>query len=323
MKSAAAAPGKRATAQPPTNATVSGKRLRAGIGGSGDGAPANSAAAPLCASSCQSTALEDEAAKLAWRRESEAAIRSYNERWLAERLPSDGWLAAGAQHAADPTKPIFRIVGELSACQLMARRLGAPTDASAADISAAESELSDAAWRRIRDADWMDPIIEHEVMSAPDERKAGVREELRELQLDLQFSEPQLGEPLLRRFAQAMYPCKDDLGRCHGWDAHLRRGGPCSKVEVVGRLLATALDLVIQEGLLEGYRQLECPIDYHSFVADATQQQEGRVTWRSLHPCSHWVCEACAVEWIHVRLRTTCPTCRAPIQFTRRLERSW
>ena len=264
--------------------------------------------------------IEDEAAKRAWQQETEAAVKRYDEQWLAERLPSAEWLADGARHVADQAMPIFRIVGEFSACQLMTRRLGAPTNADAKDIRASseESERTQQAWRRLCDADWMDPIIEQEVGAAPVERKAGVREELREMQLDLQFSEsPRV--PLLRRFAQAMYPCKDDLARCQGWDTHLRRGEAYCKVEVTARLLATAVDLVIREGLVPGYRQTECPIDFHEFAAPC----EGRVTWRSLHPCMHWVCEPCASEWINSRLQRSCPVCRAPIQFTRRLVRTW
>ena len=124
----------------------------------------------------------------------------------------------------------------------------------------------------------------------------------------------------LRQFARAMFPCKDDLGKCHGWDAHLVRGEPHSKVTVTGRLLWTAVDLLIREGLdTEGYGQMVCPVDLHrNFRTDA-----GPVTWRSLHPCMHWLCDACANEWVHVRAKRKCPFgCDKEIVFTRKATRS-
>ena len=39
---------------------------------------------------------------------------------------------------------------------------------------------------------------------------------------------------------------------------------------------------------MDGYREDECPVDFHNFVTAA-----GSVTWRSLHPCMHWMCESC------------------------------
>ena len=56
-----------------------------------------------------------------------------------------------------------------------------------------------------------------------------------------------------------------------------------------------------------------CPIDLHrNFRTD-----EGPVTWRSLHPCMHWLCDACANEWVHVREKRKCPFgCDKEIVFT-------
>jgi len=269
---------------------------------------------------------EDEAARFQWDEETARAQAKYDQEWLAERRPTDEYLAQGAQLVADPEVPIFRIVGELSACQMMTGRLGAyrpeePAEAAVLKVSDAELARTDAAWLRLCDADWMDPIIEQEVDAAPADRKAGVREELRETQLDLQFAESRpCGVPHLRQFAQAMFPCKNDLDKCHGWDAHLVCGEPHSKVTVTGRLLSSAVDLLIREGLdTEGYRQMVCPVDLHrNFLTD-----EGPVTWRSLHPCMHWLCDVCANEWVHVREKRKCPFgCDKEIVFTCKATRS-
>ena len=55
------------------------------------------------------------------------AQKAYDIQWLAERMPTDEYLARGAEHVANPAIAIFGIVGEPSACQLMVRRLGAPS----------------------------------------------------------------------------------------------------------------------------------------------------------------------------------------------------
>ena len=283
--------------------------------------------------------LEDEAAKFRWREGTRRAQKAYDIQWLAERMPTDDYLARGAQHVANPAVPIFRIVGEPSACQMMARRLGAPSaeremfsepdvelqraatlneDSAAKDSanedSAAESQRTDAAWRRLCDADWMNPVIKMLVDAAPAERKAGVHHELREMQGDLQFVESRpCGVPHLRQFAQAMYPCKDDLTKCHGWDAHVLSGGDeaFTKVQVTARLLWMATAMLIRTGFdKEGYRLMACP--------SCLQQKDAALAWQSLHPCMHWLCDTCTNEWVHRRGNRVCPfRCEQPILFTR------
>ena len=303
-----------------------GVAVQNALGGDGP-LPRYAAAVPADAGAAAIKKVEeDEAARFQWNEETARAQAKYDQEWLAERRPTDEYLAQGAQLVANPAVPIFRIVGELSACQMMTRRLGAyrpeePAETAKLNVSDAELARTDAAWLRLCDADWMDPIIEQEVDAAPTDRKAGVREELREMQLDLQFAETRpCGVPHLRQFARAMFPCKDDLDKCHGWDAHLVRGEPHSKVTVTGRLLSSAVDLLIREGLdTEGYRQMVCPVDLHrNFRTD-----EGIVTWRSLHPCMHWLCDACANEWVHVREKRKCPFgCDKEIVFTCKATRS-
>jgi len=263
--------------------------------------------------------VEDEEARLKWREGTRKAQEEYDVQWLAERMPTDECLARGAQHVANPSISIFRVVGEPSASQMMARRLGAPSDSVESNVELQRIiKRTDAAWRRLCDADWMDPIIELLVDTAPPERKAEVRHELREMQLDLQYVETRpCAVPHLRQFAQAMYPCKDDLIRCHGWDAHILGGGEAfTKVEVTAQLLATAVVLLIGEGLdEEGYRLMACPSCLQQINALAAEG--GSVTWRSLHPCMHWLCHTCTNEWVHVRGNRTCPfRCDQPILFT-------
>ena len=266
-----------------------------------------------------------------WAEEGDSAQREYDEQWLTERRPTLEYISKGEQYVADKTVPIFRLQGEVSACQAMTSRLGAPTGA---DLR------TDAAWRWLNENEWMDALIDEAVDAAPEERKVGVGEELREMRRDLGSRDV----PLLRKFAQAMYTHKDDLHACHGWcaqhpsgtrppspgdsltrescrlpihrDAHLRSGGLYSKVHVTGRLLARAVAAVIQQGLVDGYREDECPVDFHNFVTAA-----GSVTWRSLHPCMHWMCESCKKKWINERLNGWCPVCKQPIKFTRTLVR--
>ena len=263
--------------------------------------------------------LEDEEARLMWREETRKAQEEYDKQWLAERMPPDDYLARGAQHVANPSISMFRVVGEPSASQMLGRKLGAPTGSVEPNVELQRIiERTDAAWRRLCDADWMDPVIEQLVEAAPPERKAEVRCELREMQLDLQFVESRpCGVPHLRQFAQALYACKDDLARCHGWDAHIVRGGKaCTKVEVTAQLLAMAVVLLVDEGLDdEGYRLMACPSCLQP--VDALAADGGAVTWRSLHPCMHWLCHTCTYEWVHVRGNRMCPfRCTQPILFT-------
>ena len=81
-------------------------------------------------------------------------------------------------------------------------------------------------------------------------------------------------------------------------------------------MLARAVAVVIQQGLVDGYREDECPVSSHNFVTAV-----GSVTWRSLHPCMHWMCESCKKKWIDERLNGWCPVCKQPIKFTRTLVR--
>ena len=272
--------------------------------------------------------LEDEVTKLRWREGMRRAQKAYDIQWLAERMPTDDYLARGAQHVANPAVSIFRVVGEPSACQMVARRLGAPSAeremlsepdvelqraAKLNEDSAAESQRTDAAWRRLCDADWMNPVIKMLVDAAPAERKAGVLHELREMQGDLQFVESRpCGVPHLRQFAQAMYPCKDDLTKCHGWDAHVLSGGDgaFTKVKVTARLLWMATAMLIRTGFdEEGYRLMACPC--------CLQQNNATLAWQSLHPCMHWLCDTCTNEWVHRRGNRVCPfRCEQPILFT-------
>ena len=295
-----------------------------------NGVLASQGALPTFAAGIPSTAdeaetkmrLEDEAA---WREGMRRAQKAYDIQWLAERMPTDEYLARGAEHVANPAIAIFRLVGEPSACQLMARRLGAPSaerdEHSETDIpptfinedSAAECQRTDAAWRRLCDADWMDPVIKMLVDKAPAERKAGVHHELREMQSDLQFVESRpCGVPHLRQFAQAMYPYKDDLAKCHGWDAHVLSGGPgaFTKVEVTAHLLALATAMLIRTGIdKEGYRMTACP--------SCLRPKSAAMAWQSLHPCMHWLCDTCTNEWVHARGNRVCPfRCEQPILFT-------
>jgi len=246
---------------------------------------------------------DDEEARRKWAEEDDAAQQEYDEQWLTERRPTLEYISKGEQYVADKTVPIFRLQGEVSACQAMTSRLGAPTGA---DLR------TDAAWRWLNENEWMDALIDEAVDAAPEERKVGVGEELQEMRRDLGWRDV----PLLRKFAQEMYPHRDDLHACHGWDAHLRSGGLYSKVHVTGRLLARAVAVVIQQGLVDGYREDECPVSSHNFVTAA-----GSVTWRSLHPCMHWMCESCKKKWIDELLNGWCPVCKQPIKFTRTLVR--
>ena len=149
---------------------------------------------------------DDEEARRMWAEEGDSAQREYDEQWLTERRPTLEYISKGEQYVADKTVPIFRLQGEVSACQAMTSRLGAPTGA---DLR------TDAAWRWLNENEWMDALIDEAVDAAPEERKVGVGEELREIRRDLGSRDV----PLLRKFAQAMYTHKDDLHACHGWCA--------------------------------------------------------------------------------------------------------
>ena len=73
--------------------------------------------------------------------------------------------------------------------------------------------------------------------------------------------------------------------------------------------------VLVDEGLVEDFEEMECVICTRDFMETAPEF----VTWRSVHPCMHWMCDECKKNWIDKRKQGWCPVvdCKQPILFTR------
>ena len=93
-------------------------------------------------------------------------------------------------------------------------------------------------------------------------------------------------------------------------DCHIE-ATPFSEVHVVGRLLFSAVAMLIRCGRLANWRQTVCPIDLESDY----YARIGTDKWFSIHPCMHWCGAEGLRSWMVQQKKKTCPVCRGAIKF--------
>ena len=98
--------------------------------------------------------------------------------------------------------------------------------------------------------------------------------------------------------------------RRDAWVAH----GPYSTPWVVNSAMAVVLEISEWKGFVDPPISLACIVDgpgcaqhFNLCMRDSS--------WRSLHPCMHWLCGACADKWFVGEQKNTCPQCRTIVSF--------
>jgi len=186
---------------------------------------------------------------------------------------------------------LLRIAGELSASHAIGVRLGSP---EAEEI-----------WAGLT-THWLLALAAQICAGLPSERSRELRP------MVYRFLDRRCHVPRLLCLARELFKHRDDLGACWAWDAWISRE-PFSELEVAAIVLKDMLYPLIHEGLLDQWMQTECPV-----CLDEKVSQVRRATiWRSLHPCMHWLCDACEDKWTQRDGNSTCPICRTEIEFSR------
>ena len=107
-----------------------------------------------------------------------------------------------------------------------------------------------------------------------------------------------------------MPPPHPDCRRRDAWTAH----EPYSTVWVVFSAMAVVMQAMELEGLIDPPNSLACVVEGPGCAHDWGLCMRDS-SWRSLHPCTHWLCGACADNWFMVQKKNTCPLCRTPVLF--------
>jgi len=206
------------------------------------------------------------------------------EAWLAVNSPDEYELANGRAHVQSKGVRMMRIVGEFSACEAIGERLGGP------DATAIWGELT---------PEWLALLCER-VLS----RRASHAQSDSMNLIAPRVLHASSRCAFLHRVASEWF--KHRGNRCAGWawDAWVCRT-PNSQLKMVAILLKSITAQLVSEGRLDARGQTECPVDLHEVMHDP-----GSVTkWRSLHPCMHWICDACEYQHTQVNQNSFCPRC--------------
>ena len=118
---------------------------------------------------------------------------------------------------------------------------------------------------------------------------------------------PQCLEPYALRKVQA----DDGLAGLRAFDHYCeQQPGPWFQLHLLYRLVVK----MRRNGALRHLAQPAPPAELQSDCPICLKPVEGSdQLWQHLEPCRHWLCDACATEYMQERSESRCPLCRETI----------